>query len=1111
MHSAFKMSTYRESYGEKYPFSFDRREALEELHRKFPDSLASSLLLPQYRQFLEECFPIQAGDWVTFERLAMETSYFVQTRLQSEPESGAFRQFMEKRIPIHRLHDCAKGCTPFAIGLRWIFYDRLEDFQNLLSAPIGRYIDGCDSIIPTRYVAKSGIQERFGELFDDASLQFVFAPSGSGKTTSILHKFSHQYGYYMVSSALRAGNVGQNIMDPKILEGASRDTYELFQMLKWIEPLLEPYEEKVAWTSSLCQAWWANILDARHRVYSSFRQTGGPESSEKRWLSFQLSCGKWDPFLQVFRLLSLSMSSEPDEGLQLFDPDPWSDDPHPDPDKFMVVDWVCIDEAQEDLRYSLGGGKREQDTIFANALVSWSNHAKITDSAPGYFRQAIFAGTSFNISKAQELRASMAEDIGPWHPFFNDRSYRSVGNFPLIMKEADTKKVLSARGLKPPVLDMAAKHAHSLWGRIKWTAMFADKILEEPGGCNLSDNTVRGLAKGTYDTVIIHLMDRLRAVQQRGDGAELLNKLLEAAISADIRDSAHVFYQESDMELVHQGFATVTSKISQLVTDLATNFTIVSRRNDRASACRKTNRPLNDTIIDETEDALIYLLAKAAQGDLTIDGVQLNRLTPKMVKKGFTVVDIMMATLPEGGRKAFAAAQSAKKTRHDALKKTLSSHHLEIVTEGENTKWTRLSVRLKPDESMEVNTIHELPKELMKNRFCITSMVSRDLDKLMQNEFTFTVADLTLNAQINERVVIDAIIRFFLGNRLEEELIHSIIGASSRTGLGHPAEYFMAVQLRQFFTDSPLSSTASLHGGGQLQEEWKERRRRVLVSLGQAQNGQGQRIHGLEDSTLITGLQTVKKSDKTFPQWTSLLKRWLEDIENSRQPCASFLMPHNDFGPDLIFALRRKDKSPILCSIQSKLGGGGSDAVPKSSLSWACVGRRKEIEEKKKRHDAEKETLKRFTEDLKGWQEEPSLVPLKAFIKGQLDETQMRINKNEDTIQSNWKQREKLGALEDRLLGGDHKWKDESKLSLLIKAGRDAAVATGEYGKEGKEGKNGKKIKKSNEVKADQEDKEARPETGCNEAHEYFSVIGREPAEALFGRAFTGLLQALKD
>ena len=201
----------------------------------------------------------------------------------------------------------------------------------------------------------------------------------------------------------------------------------------------------------------------------------------------------------------------------------------------------------------------------------------------------------------------------------------------------------------------------------------------------------------------------------------------------------------------------------------------------------------------------------------------------------------------------------------------------------------------------------------------------------------FSIKQSTLVGELKERVVIDAILRFF-DSKLNDKLINYIKGLWSRTGLGHPSEYFLAIvsiphssavecelrdscmlrsflfksqQLRQFFTSSSNS-------GDRLREEWEERRQRVKASLAQAENGlgnQSSQITDLKESTLVSGGRTVMKFD-SLENWIEQFLEWLTAIENGDKPCASFLLPHNDFGPDLIFALRTETGNIILCSIQ---------------------------------------------------------------------------------------------------------------------------------------------------------------------------------------------------
>lgn len=125
-------------------------------------------------------------------------------------------------------------------------------------------------------------------------------------------------------------------------------------------------------------------------------------------------------------------------------------------------------------------------------------------------------------------------------------------------------------------------------------------------------------------------------------------------------------------------------------------------------------------------------------------------------------------------------------------------------------------------------------------------------------------------------------------------------------------------QLRQLFSSSPFT--------GKQPKEWQKRRENVLASLSEATNDM-MKIQGLSEATLIFGDQTVKKSDD-WKQWVYQLLKWLNAIEQGRKPCASFLLPHNDFGPDLVFALRRKDGNVVLCSVQVSTLGCAPDDVP---------------------------------------------------------------------------------------------------------------------------------------------------------------------------------------
>jgi hypothetical protein len=98
--------------------------------------------------------------------------------------------------------------------------------------------------------------------------------------------------------------------------------------------------------------------------------------------------------------------------------------------------------------------------------------------------------------------------------------------------------------------------------------------------------------------------------------------------------------------------------------------------------------------------------------------------------------------------------------------------------------------------------------------------------------------------------------------------------------------------------------------------DWAERRIHVLNALAEADNDVNKTIGSVEDFALVVGDQTVK----SFSSWDEFLDAfmgWLRAIQNGRKPCASFLIPHDLFGPDLVFALHDRNSDEfVLCSIQ---------------------------------------------------------------------------------------------------------------------------------------------------------------------------------------------------
>ena len=100
--------------------------------------------------------------------------------------------------------------------------------------------------------------------------------------------------------------------------------------------------------------------------------------------------------------------------------------------------------------------------------------------------------------------------------------------------------------------------------------------------------------------------------------------------------------------------------------------------------------------------------------------------------------------------------------------------------------------------------------------------------------------------------------------------------------------------------------------------------------LGKAENCWGHTIESLDQYRLVAGRQTIRSS-KQWDDWMDTFLDWLAAVGEHCTPNASFLFPHNDFGPDIIFAFRKKkppadddtvgakEDDVIVCSIQVRV------------------------------------------------------------------------------------------------------------------------------------------------------------------------------------------------
>lgn len=392
----------------------------------------------------------------------------------------------------------------------------------------------------------------------------------------------------------------------------------------------------------------------------------------------------------------------------------------------------------------------------------------------GYFQQVIFAGTSFNESKARSILVDGLKWEKPFHWLEFTTTYNMAIKFPLVVDRNAAEKALKLYGLDGAAI--AVDQSEPLWGRVKWTAMYAEKIIEEikKGATKDYDvmskeeyeKTVRELfalkqkeldfnilTDETYKKIVEDLCVRLDVLQKRGDCSELLDKLLEAAISADILGRPHVFYQEGDMMLVEQGFAIVDSWMNQLEFKLKGHFTIVGRMESQLTATLKNDQPVKDGIIS--------LLAEVDKVGCALKNCSMDELTDEMLREGFTIVDCTMFklatemeedgfTIVDKSRDQLRAKPVKGFTKIEKLTTEIVEKGFTIWGDDKRKQLRNLSLKImKIDKATDYRSfaklregvisepeVKKLEEILLEHGFIMMNKTIDQLTNLVQNDFT---------------------------------------------------------------------------------------------------------------------------------------------------------------------------------------------------------------------------------------------------------------------------------------------------------------------------------------------------------------------------------------
>lgn len=369
-----------------------------------------------------------------------------------------------------------------------------------------------------------------------------------------------------------------------------------------------------------------------------------------------------------------------------------------------------------------------------------------------------FAGTSLSVNRFLQDRASiLAFKSDYMGPVWRKDACNLTADFFLVLNTSATREVLRCYGLDGS--EMAVKKGRLLWGRVKWTAMYAERIIDEInkdqpaeiGPVHPEEDLEKSkalfatkqeslnfghLAEDTYEIVVAELLSKLHQLQKRGDCERLLDKLLEAAFSADILDRPHVLDQESDMELVEHGFAIVESWEDSLEAELTGEFKIVKSGGQMTATLRNDRDPM---------DAFIHLLDTVIRRDLAIVSCRINTLSANIMEKGFVIadrrIDRLAVKLEEYG---FAVTPQAG----DKLVVRLVNSEIDTLRQLDKLA----AAMFKNGTFIENHTIEKLTLRIMMSGFTLWSDYRRnDLNEALKTA-GFEIIDQIAGCSIIKRI-----------------------------------------------------------------------------------------------------------------------------------------------------------------------------------------------------------------------------------------------------------------------------------------------------------------------------------------------------------------------
>lgn len=440
-----------------------------------------------------------------------------------------------------------------------------------------------DHDIPPTQAGKSIVSTRLQATATNALI--VLAPSGAGKTFSMLQYLSSNLGLYFQSCMLPL--LPESGIHRARRRSGSKDSYHLGQFITFILSFWESLaksdidELSVAIYEALDRLLTCRIfaLTCFLRLCNRHPEIYANSSLARLWLRIQTSdvADIFTPLFQVATLVSILEKEYLQRTLhrtQIFAKAP----------KFPFSLAFCLDEAQMDMDISIFspsfGETRSLLAIWSTAFMTLSLDLQESgeDEQPLSPRDTILiSGTSLALKRAEQDIKNIA-DIGDVDQ--DDMPFQwktaSLFNLPQLRSHADFEILMGGlqgrlgtrlrRWLDSPVIRNRIRDCSTpLLGRPRWSLLYLRRVCDfldsdlESNQSGRWHDSIAAAANTVFVEVTNDLYYRLERLEERGKKDPryhvLMGNLGRVVISQELLDSGHGFMDDIDHVLITEGFA----------------------------------------------------------------------------------------------------------------------------------------------------------------------------------------------------------------------------------------------------------------------------------------------------------------------------------------------------------------------------------------------------------------------------------------------------------------------------------------------------------------------------------------------------------------------------